>query len=626
MLELLKKSKPTQVNKAPADPAQNELKRVRKRVIMQASMTMLTLLLVAVITFGMTAAWYTNVVQTGSLIFEVEQLGENVDAVVSNTHFVAQPGDEGIISLEASNNGPNTVNITVSVSKSNLPEEMQQRLYFFVEQQDTANGETAQRTYLTASDSFTYTVFSGKDLTLTADYHNQSSIKWRWVYDVLGYYVLGQETNGSVQVQEYLRPIEYDYDQATFDADGNLLTVQGGTTLADFLTAISRTDGYPGVIQTQDKVGSFYRVSVDENGYGVYAYLCTYAEVEENTDFDTQLGQAALAGSPATYSARLTVLAEKMATEMITVANEEQLFAALADGNAYIRLSDDVTVSNSGIQISSGNQAFIDLNGNALTVSGSAAAFVLEEDASLTLSNGNLSGTGQAFRLSGSNLTLHKVNVTGYQNGIRIEDYTSNGQDSVVQLTDSNLDLSGHGILIFGNGLASEQTMQVFIDNCQLTSDGYVISGNGTVTGNGRWGTDVQVINSTLTQDTTNSQVYSAIFHPQYGTLNIQNSIVSGYTGIVIKGGNVTIADSKVYGVGTPLSEPVLTISGFSDTGDAVYIETGYGYEINVAIRDTHMESYYNQAYRVFEENAIVVSAALENNTYINELKENAVP
>ena len=624
MLELLKKSKPTQVNKEPSDPAHKELKRIRKRIAMQATMTTLTLLLVAVIAFGMTAAWYTNVVQTGSLIFEVEQMGEDVDAVISNTHFLAKPGDEGIINLEASNNGPNTVNITVSVSKANLDQEMQKRLFFFVEQQNTVNGETAQRSYLTTSDSFTYTVFGESDLTLTEQYHNQSPIKWCWVYDVLGYYVLGQAAENTVQIQEYLRPIEYDYDSATFDADGNLLTVDGKTTVDAFLTALSQTDGYPGEISTQDKVGNYYQVSVDENGYGVYAYLCTYAEVEANTDYDTQLGQAALAGSPATYSARLTVNAQKMETDSVSVTNEQQLIDALAEGNSHILLTDNVEVTDSGITIASGNQAFVDLNGNTLTVSGAATGFTLEPNASLTLTNGTASGTGQAFLLTGAELTMHNVDLTGYQNGIRVMDQNGNGHDSVVRLTGCTMDITGHALLLFGNGLASTQTMQVVIEDCQLTSDGYVISGNGTITGDGRWGTDVQIINSTLIQDTTSGKVFSAIYHPQYGTLNIQNSTISGYTGIVIKGGTVTIEDSHITGVGTPLGEPMLTKDGFIDTADAVYIETGYNYKIDVVIRNSHMESYYNQAYRLFEENSIVVTAVQENNTYLNESKATA--
>lgn len=629
MLEFLRKNKPTQVNKDAPASTNKELGRIRKRIGIQLGLAVLTVLLAVVILLGMTAAWYTNVVQSSGLIFEVERLGVDVDATVHATTFTAQPGDEGIISLEAANKGTDAVNITVSINKSGLDLEMQKRLYFFVEKQTTANEEISQRSYLTGSDSFTYTVFGGNSLTLTEEYHNASQLKWCWVYDVLGYYVLGQAQEDTVEVAEYLRPIEYDYDNATFDADGNLLTVDGTTTTAEFLAALSLTDGYAGQISQENMVGSYYKVAVDENGYGVYAYLCTYAEVEAHTDFDTQLGQDALAGNPATYSARLTVNAEKVEMKTVSVENAEQLLAALESGEAEaIRLTQDITLSEEQqVLLSADSQVLLDLNGQTLTTSYSSYAILMENNSSLTVTNGTLSGAdgSYAVRLYGADLILDNVNITGYQTGIAITDYSgSSKMDSTVRMTDCTMDVSGCGIMLFGNGHGSQQDSQLFIENCQLTSDSYVISGNGSVYGDGRWGTDVQVIGSTLTQDVASGTVASAIYHPQYGTMNIQNSVVSGYTGIVVKGGSVTIEDSQVYGVGTTAAEPELMSNGFSDTADAIYVETGYGYAIEITVRNTTAESYYNQAYRVYEENALCVTAELEGNTFQNKTKVTA--
>ena len=166
--------------------------------------------------------------------------------------------------------------------------------------------------------------------------------------------------------------------------------------------------------------------------------------------------------------------------------------------------------------------------------------------------------------------------------------------------------------------------MQVLIENCNLTSQQYVISGNGTVSNSGKWGTDVQIIGSRLIQDTSNNSVFAAIYHPQKdSTLNIYDSYVSGYTGIAIKGGTVTVTNSEVVGVGTDPAEPKLTQDGFYDTADGIYVETGYGYEINVTIRDSIINSHYSEAFRVFEEGAACVTTTLEgNNTITSKSKE----
>ncbi|MBQ5322285.1 MAG: hypothetical protein J6J07_02455, partial [Oscillospiraceae bacterium] len=57
-------------------------------------------------------------------------------------------------------------------------------------------------------------------------------------------------------------------------------------------------------------------------------------------------------------------------------------------------------------------------------------------------------------------------------------------------------------------------------------------------------------------------------------------------------------------GTGT-YNEPAFGNSGFSDTGDAVYIETGYGHDISLEIdEDSKLTSVYGQSIRVFKEDA----------------------
>lgn len=624
MLEFFKKNTPTQLNNETPDTANKELSRLRKRIGLQAYLAVMTVVLAVVLVFGMTAAWYTNVVQSGGLIFEVEQSGVNVDATVKATTFTAKPGDQGVISLEAVNNGKKPVDITVSINKANMDVQMQKRLYFYVEAQETANGETGQRSYVTAMDGYTYRVFGGNNLALTEQYHNAAPLKWCWVYDVLGYYVLGQAQNGDVLVQEYLRPIEYDYDLATFDQDGNLLTVDGVTTADSFLTALAQTDGYPGQISAENMVGRYYQVAVDASGYGVFAYLCTYQEVEDHTDYDTALGAAALEGNPATYSALMTVNAEPSVFHTVTVGSVAALRSALEreDVDAIILGGNVMLSSDETLTIPAGKDLLLDLNGYSLTTNTSGYAFNLEPTASLTVSNGFLSGgsAGDAFKLVGADLTLNDVKLNNYNKAIHVMDYSGTGQDSTVRISGCEFDTKSYGVLLYGNGFGSEQTTKLLIEDSKLICDDYVIAGNGSIYGDGRWGTEIEVINSTLTQDVNSGVVSAAIYHPQrFSTVNIYGSTVSGYTGMAIKGGSVTIEESNVIGTGTSSAVPKLMTSGFSDTADAIYVETGYGYDISMRIRNSTANSFYGMGLRVYEENSPYVALTLEGKNYFND-------
>lgn len=623
MLEFLRKNKPTQVNNDVSVSADTQLRRIRKRIGLQVALTALTLLLTAVIAFGMTAAWYTNVVRTGGLVFEVEKIGVNVDATVSTDTITAKPGDNGVIGLEATNRGTQAVRVSVTVSKNAMAEEMRKRLYFYVDAQSTQNGESVQRTYLTRTDSYTYTLFPNNALKLTSTYHNDASLKWCWVYDVLGYYVLGNAEGTGVTVEEYLRPIEYDYDRATFDADGNLRTVDGKTSVTDFLVELSKTDGYTGEIDPSKKIGDFYEVSVDEDGYGVYAYLCTYAQIESNTAYDTALGEAALDNNTETYTALLTVTAENAAYETVNATTETEIRDLLSSGKV-IRLENDVTLT-SQLKPEKGENVQLDLNGHTLTTNTSDTfAIALEEGTTLTLTNGTLTGNGSehAFSLAGSDLTLNNITLNNYARGVHVEDTNANGQTSVVRMTDCVMSTTDFTVRFFGNGTASEQRSQLYIERCELTSDKYVVVGNGTE----KWGgTDIQILDSTLTQN-ADKIAYAAVFNPQKdSTLYIYNSTVSGYNGVVIKAGEVTIEKSHIYGVGTEPAEPKLSGSGYADTADAIYVETAYLTDILLTLSDSQACSSYSCGLRVFEENLPYVTIVLlGENTITDEADKNA--
>ena len=223
---------PKYLKKSESKTARNQnsakLIKAKKNIYWQAGLVVITVILTIVIVFAMTSAWYTNIVQTSGLVFEAEAWGFEGTINVNTDPIVAGPGDDGVIHLEVANESENITAVGIHISKARMAPEMQQRLYFYVDTQLTRNNETMNRVYLNNQESYTYTLFGNGQLTLTEETHNDAQLKWQWVYDVLGYYVYGTEVedekgNKTVRISEYLRPIEYDYDEATttFATDEN---------------------------------------------------------------------------------------------------------------------------------------------------------------------------------------------------------------------------------------------------------------------------------------------------------------------------------------------------------------------------------------------------------------------
>lgn len=596
-------SKTKKPNKAVSTPA---LSKARRNVIWQAGLAVVTVILTVVIIFAMTSAWYTNIVQTSGLVFKAEAWGFDGQIYIEEASIHAAPGDEGEIHLEVTNTSESMTAVGISASKTQMTEEeMRKRLYFYVDTQSVRNGETMDRVYLNSMSSYTYTLFSQSKLTLTEQTHNDAPVKWQWVYDMLGYYVLGTPIEGEdFNEIEYLRPVEYDFDKATFDfvddPDGTvhieLTTVDGVTTVEEFLAQLSETDGYEMDIDYQHPVNElYYPVEVDEFGYGVYVYLCTYAEVEMATLYDTNLGQQAAEKNPEkpmpTYPVTLTVSAQKNNEDVYTVTTLAQLNNAmeLFQGGT-IQLTDNIDLAeDERILIPTGSKVIVDLNQKTIKAEG--RAIEAQPGSSVIFLNGTITGsnTGEGIYTTGAEVTLNKVNMSGFVDVISVADNAAdNTLDSKVRIVDCEFSGKDSAVYISGNGLASEQKTQLIVERSKLSSDAMVIWGNGDTTGNGRWGTDIQIIDSTLTSNEKNEG--AAIFHPQKdSTLTIYNSTLSGYTGIAIKGGTVSIQASVISGTGDGVDfdaegNPVVNPSGFADTGDGIYIETNYGYEIHLVI------------------------------------------
>ncbi len=591
----------------------NGLEKIRKSVRRQGLLAVATILLTVVMVFAMTTAWYTNVAQTNGLTFTTQSWGVNdVDIQVGTTAFEIYPGAVGIVPLKLVNKTQTIASVGVSAifNTAGVEDEMEKRLFFYVEQTQRKNGEYVDRTYIgSGNSSYTYTLLPGETVHMDGGGYNAAPVKWTWVYDMLGYYVSGtRQANGDVAVSQYLRPIEYDLDKATFGEDGKLKTVDGVTVDA-FLEGISEKDGYLGTIDTATVTEKgYYPVEVDENGTGVWAYLCTYTEIEQGIQYDTQLAQ-----TMPSFQVQLKFTTKNESTVQAQVSNVEQLKEALLDSSVdVIQLEQDLVLSET-IDVLNDSQAVLDLNGHIINMNGltenqdnEKVAFRAETDAKLILINGKIEGTGNgkevAVKAVGAQITMSGMTLTNVYRCIDIKDQLSQG-DSVVRLSDSTISATNIGLFIQGNGDVSDGVTRLIAENCSIDGAYVAICGQGSANANNQqWGTDIQLTNCKLNAN-LKGESWAGIYHPQQNsTLNIQGGEIHGYTGIAVKGGTVVIQNAIIHGYGEANKAAEAT-SGWTDTGDGIYLEAVYPWKATVELRGDNMNviSDHGKAIQLFE-------------------------
>lgn len=588
----------------------------------QALFALAALATLGVLLYSLTTAWYTNVAETTELVFETESWGFEGQVKALDTGLLLAPGQSACAALSVTNDGEQINQITVTVDKSAMPEELQKRIYFYVPAAAKESDKTADRVYLSTYGGYSYRVMPKSTLLLTADSAADAPVRCEWVYDVLGYYVYGTlDTKGQlitgregVEAPVYIRPVEYDYDKAIFQ-DDKLLTV-GEDNVEEFVKALLAADGYKNA-DTTTKVGDYYAVNTTGTSgteqTGLWLYLCTQTEIDAATELDTCIGTyrylleqkdeqgnaiplteeqeykdvaALLDGAKAT----IQIAGQNLRTSIADVTAAESLTAALKRGES-VRLAGDMTLEEA-VTIPADKDVIIDLNGKQLTTA-VVGQPVLESapGSSITVLNGTIDGGSRdtAVQLVGSSAAFSGVTIQGR---LLIDDKNEsneNGTVSVVRLSNCTLKTVGDeqvGVHVFGNGAASSSRTVLLVEDCTIESTFAGILGNGS---DDCYGTDIQVLNSTV------KGKYAGIYQPQRGSrLLVQNSTVEGMTGIAVKGGTVTIRNCIVNGTAengfVPTEEQVkASRNGWLDTGAGVYVEANYDWadEITLTITDS---------------------------------------
>jgi len=598
------------------------LEPMQRKIILRLALLVVVPFVTIVLAFAQTLAWQTNVVHTSGVMFSADNWNFSAEVALVGENFSISPGEHGVIDMQLSNDSVDLAAASVKVSKTQIIEQMRKRIYFYIDASTTRNSETLDKIYVNNRNSHTYTIFPHNELVLGAQSKSQT-LNWEWTYDNLGYYVYGKKTEtGQIIVEEYLRPIVYDYDfmKTTFNDDGSLETIDGQKTAAQFITEFSLTDGYEGQISPASlSAEGYYTVSINETtGYGVFAYLCTSDEINEGAISDTQLGNSAAALGTATVQ----ITGQNCSSDGTLVFDENGLKQALsAPGLSIVKLDKDITLGES-IALSDTSQAVIDLGGHTLT-SSAETAFEVQNGASLMVSNGTISANGSAAVSSkGASVTLNKVTVTNADEGIEIRDYLANNMDSTVHIKDSNIIAKEDGILLHANAEATDKKTNIVIENSSITGENY----GGIVCNGARYGSDITVKNSTV------KGKYTAIYFPQReSTLSIENSTLEGYTGLAVKGGTVDIVDSTIVGTGeyVPLPDDAsgLSQSGWWDTGDGIYLEANYTLwdtKITVSGDKTSVTSICDgtQAVRIFPADASNAKIEIFGGTYSSDVSQ----
>lgn len=597
-----------------------------EKVWKQALLVLAVLTVLGVLLYSLTTAWYTNVAETTELVFETENWGFEGQVKALDTGLLLAPGQSACAAMSVTNDGEQINQITVTVDKSSMPEELQKRIYFYVPVEAKESDKTADRVYLSTYGGYSYRVMPKSTLLLTADSAADAPVRCQWVYDLLGYYVYGtldkdnklitakqiaEHKREDVEAPVYIRPVEYDYDKAIFQ-DDKLLTVDGNK-VDDFVKDLLAADGYKNA-DTTTKVGDYYAVNITGTSgseqTGLWLYLCTQEEIDAATELDTRIGTyrylleqkdeqdrsiplteeqtkeyedvAALLGGA---KAAIQIAGQNLRTSIADVTEAESLTAALTRGES-VRLAGDMTLGEV-ITIPADKDVIIDLNGKQLTTN-VVGQPVLKgaPGSSITVLNGTINGGSRdtAVQLVGSSAAFSGVTIQGR---LLIDDKNEsneNGTVSVVRLSDCTLKTVGNeqgGVHVFGNGAASSSRTVLLVEDCTIESTFAGILGDSS---NDCYGTDIQVLNSTV------KGKCAGIYQPQRGSrLLVQNSTVEGMTGIAVKGGTVTIRNCIVNGTGekdvVPTAEQVkASRNDWLNTGAGVYVEANYDWADEIAM------------------------------------------
>lgn len=282
------------------------------------------------------------------------------------------------------------------------------------------------------------------------------------------------------------------------------------------------------------------------------------------------------------------------ASAAMAVTDDASLRSEIAEGGT-VTLENDITIEDSEGAVQVTKDVTLNLNGFTLKRNSSlnSHTFVIEVDGATLTIEDSINGGGRIESFNSNYDCARGISV-----GSVASDGSNPGNGGAVILkggtisAEPNLDRMGYGIEVtadcsvaqesqttasvtINNGAKIEagyagifvqgKTAEVNIEGGEISAIAFGISGNGSTSGVNLGGTVININGGTIT-----SEMGVGIFHPQDGTLTVNDGAITGYDGIQMKSGTLVVNGGIITGKGTNIND--LTGTGNNDTGAAVSI------------------------------------------------------
>lgn len=235
-----------------------------------------------------------------------------------------------------------------------------------------------------------------------------------------------------------------------------------------------------------------------------------------------------------------------------------------ADGKTVYTLKQNICVSGTGMVVS--GDIILDLNGHHIATD--------EPDARL-LNVGQINGDVQ------SSIAIRGAGTVAASKGIPVRVYGGTADGNVQNAVDlSNkavLDGDVYGLMVGANSNKTAHNVVISVNDSTIKG----AQGGMFVNGNVQDG-DVKVFiqNDSTISGGTDSGIYAA----GKATWKIDDSTVTGYSGISAKSGTFSLNDANVTGNGAKLTPDPNNSNGMGETGAAIAIESNPGYAGGVSM------------------------------------------
>lgn len=263
-----------------------------------------------------------------------------------------------------------------------------------------------------------------------------------------------------------------------------------------------------------------------------------------------------------------TLRSEIAAGGTVTLTNNIDL----DDAQGAVKVTRDVTLNLSGFTLKrtssqNTNTFVIEVDGAELTIedAGNTSGRIESVNSNSTRARGIRIGMGNggAVVLNGGTISAGPgLQYMGY--GVEVTADTTVAQENPVNASitvndGAKIEAGYAGIFVQG------KTAEVNIEGGEIAATAFGISGNGSTSGVNLGGTVININGGTIT-----SEMGVGIFHPQAGTLTVNDGAITGYDGIQMKSGTLVVNGGIITGEGTNANN--LTGTGNNDTGAAVSI------------------------------------------------------